>query len=388
MKKMISLICGIMMVCACSVAYMPVQAVSHTFESTQTDEWYNALLDNEMVQWYQDADGVIYCAEDGIDATFDPYIPNPGTFDRSDILLALMRKYPDSLFAVQLDSWCGEDSVGMRERENWYLQENGIEFYTAKEGVCVTKYAVLNTKQLEDFPVYENVGYLIRLAKKSDIGGFANEKSIQPDIESIFVLSGDINSDGEVELVDAIYLQKYLLNEAALDSKQWKAADLNHDESVDVFDLGLLKRTLIHTFEDSRTDEWYDEFLENEREQWYQSNDGVFYCSDEGIGMTFDPYIPNPGTCDRSQLLLALMHKYPDSQFAVQLNSWCDDDSPDTRHKERAYLNENGIAFQIGSEGVCEIKYAVLNVDQLENFPVYEKAGYLIGLAKKDRYVQ
>ena len=194
------------------------------------------------------------------------------------------------------------------------------------------------------------------------------------------VQAGDVNVDGELSVTDVISLQKYVLNLTAYNSAQMQAADLNKDNEVDVYDLGLLKHTLLHTFEDERTNDAYEKYLDQEfvKEQWYQGEDGVIYFSDDLGDVQFEPYMPNQGTCDRSQLLLALMYKYPDSKFAAQINSWCED-----REAEHNYLRENGVNFDIVQEGVHEIMYAVLTADQLNNFPVYETAGYQIGLSKK-----
>ena len=215
----------------------------------------------------------------------------------------------------------------------------------------------------------------------ADKQSVVEESTQQSDTElTAAVQIGDINSDGEVDVTDAISLQKYLLKMTSYNVAQYQAADLNHDDAVDVFDLGLLKRTLLHTFEDERPGEEYEKFLEGEfvKELWYQGDDGVIYFSDDCGDVQFDPYVPNPGTCDRSYLLLALMYKYPDSKFAAQINSWCED-----REAEHAYLRENGVDFTLVQEGVHEIMFAVLNAEQLDNFPVYETAGYQIGLSKK-----
>ena len=34
---------------------------------------------------------------------FEPYIANPGTYDRSDLLLSLARIHPESKFLVKID---------------------------------------------------------------------------------------------------------------------------------------------------------------------------------------------------------------------------------------------------------------------------------------------
>ena len=53
-------------------------------------------------------------------------------------------------------------------------------------------------------------------------------------------LSGDVNDDGEIGVVDIVMLQKWLLGEGKLSNAP--LSDLNADGIVDVFDLALLKR--------------------------------------------------------------------------------------------------------------------------------------------------
>ena len=60
-------------------------------------------------------------------------------------------------------------------------------------------------------------------------------------------VSGDVNADEELNILDAILMQKYLLCMEALTAEQCSAADLNGDGCVDVFDLALLKRELLKT---------------------------------------------------------------------------------------------------------------------------------------------
>ena len=118
--------------------------------------------------WYEE-DGVIYCHNR---IEFSPYIPNAGTCDRMEILLALMYKYPDKQFAVEIMNWFDEATKENCTKENWqqecnYLRENGIDFYSVKEHMEIdsdvvfydTKFAILTAEQLNSFPVYEKAGY-------------------------------------------------------------------------------------------------------------------------------------------------------------------------------------------------------------------------------------
>lgn len=58
-------------------------------------------------------------------------------------------------------------------------------------------------------------------------------------------IKGDINSDGEFNISDAVLLQKWILAESNAKLADWKAADLCEDGKLDVFDLCMMKRMLV-----------------------------------------------------------------------------------------------------------------------------------------------
>ena len=59
-------------------------------------------------------------------------------------------------------------------------------------------------------------------------------------------VAGDVNDDGELNVIDVIILQKWLLSVPDTELKNWKAADLCEDNKIDVFDLCLMKRELLN----------------------------------------------------------------------------------------------------------------------------------------------
>ncbi|MCR4646046.1 MAG: hypothetical protein K5695_11690 [Oscillospiraceae bacterium] len=59
--------------------------------------------------------------------------------------------------------------------------------------------------------------------------------------------SGDVNADGVSDLTDVILLQKWLLAVPDTHLPDWKAGDLNKDDHLDIFDLGLMKRALFES---------------------------------------------------------------------------------------------------------------------------------------------
>ena len=59
------------------------------------------------------------------------------------------------------------------------------------------------------------------------------------------VVKGDVNSDGELNIADAVLLQKWLLAFSDTNLTDWNRADLYRDGRLDVFDLCLMKKELI-----------------------------------------------------------------------------------------------------------------------------------------------
>jgi len=57
---------------------------------------------------------------------------------------------------------------------------------------------------------------------------------------------GDLNSDGQITIIDAVSLQKYLHSKQKITQEQYALADVNGDGMVNVYDLILLKRKLIY----------------------------------------------------------------------------------------------------------------------------------------------
>lgn len=64
------------------------------------------------------------------------------------------------------------------------------------------------------------------------------------------VVKGDVNSDGELNIADAVLLQKWLLAFPDTNLPDWNRADLYRDGRLDVFDLCLMKRALIEKMND------------------------------------------------------------------------------------------------------------------------------------------
>ena len=63
--------------------------------------------------------------------------------------------------------------------------------------------------------------------------------------DTAFIM-GDVNDDGSFGVSDVVLLQRWLLAVPDTHLANWKAADFCEDNKLDVFDLTLMKRTLIY----------------------------------------------------------------------------------------------------------------------------------------------
>lgn len=111
-----------------------------------------------------------------------------------------------------------------------------------KDGSYAVQTAVSNGASSLD--VYE-----ISLADGANIcqwnywGGDGQKFVIEPAQESVKVIIGDVNADGQFNIADAVAMQKYLINAGTL--TDWTVGDMNADEIINIFDLVLMKRLLI-----------------------------------------------------------------------------------------------------------------------------------------------
>lgn len=59
------------------------------------------------------------------------------------------------------------------------------------------------------------------------------------------ILYGDVNGDGEINILDIVTLKRYMLDMTTLDGAYYKAADANRDGSVGILDIVALKKNIL-----------------------------------------------------------------------------------------------------------------------------------------------
>lgn len=98
---------------------------------------------------------------------------------------------------------------------------------------------VINADNVNGLTIENNV---IRDCENYFIGEHCKNVKVE---SNAFLTKGDVNADGEFNVVDVVILQKWLL--AVPDTKlaDWKSADLCSDNRLDVFDLCMMKREIL-----------------------------------------------------------------------------------------------------------------------------------------------
>ena len=74
---------------------------------------------------------------------------------------------------------------------------------------------------------------------------YQNAASVPEEPVTVDPIRGDVNSDGVFDVTDVVLLQKWLLSVPDTHLADWKNGDFYEDDSLDVFDLALMKRSLV-----------------------------------------------------------------------------------------------------------------------------------------------
>ena len=135
-------------------------------------------------------------------------------------VIALQRwtSEPSLWHAVQPSYFNGDKAVFLASDIQSAFDELGIG-YSDIDGISISPYG--GTLTASDIKLLVNSG---------------SKESIQ----------GDVNADGEFNVVDLVLLQKWLLAVPNTQLAEWKAADLCEDNRLDVFDRCLVRRKLIY----------------------------------------------------------------------------------------------------------------------------------------------
>lgn len=137
------------------------------------------------------------------------------------------------ILALCNDSWGNWTEINAYDID----EEAGIAYYS-HEAITKAWGSDLSTAA----HLFARAGVNMTIYQISSIA--AAELVTDPDVpeEPDQHLSGDVNLDNEVTVVDVVLLQKYLLGEATLTKEAYDCADVNTDEAVNGMDLSRLRQ--------------------------------------------------------------------------------------------------------------------------------------------------
>jgi len=130
---------------------------------------------------------------------------------------------------VALQKWSGDPPV-------WKAVQ---PFYSNGDKACFLASDILSALEELDM-TYDDLD-AIRLSPYGNTIALTNAKILTK--SSGEMLSGDVNLDGEFNTVDLIALVKWLHHGESL--ANWKAADLNQDQQLNIYDFILMKKQLL-----------------------------------------------------------------------------------------------------------------------------------------------
>ncbi len=144
-----------------------------------------------------------------------------------------------STFYSLVQSTDGEKMVAMTENDSIPSLENLLKDKASWLYFCPWYMNYLTSEQnnpAENLKEIYNSEYCITLDELPDLKSYpmADEGTSQ-------VVVGDVNLDGNIDILDIVALKKYILNSTSLTAIQKKSADVNSDSEINVSDVSLLK---------------------------------------------------------------------------------------------------------------------------------------------------
>ena len=208
------------------VAYEYFEKSTKPFETSveYTNSMMNARVSNGSYAIYKPDESVEFSGEN------------------SDYTLSMVLNedyYPTDWYQVEINGYNSESAKLSVCNDGYIISgdalENGV-FITASNRKSMVRFNLMTN--YDSVLIYEKANKTLAAKIDTDYDGI---------YESDFVPEyiGDITQDNNVGVIDVVALQKYLLNQNSISATQYISSDLNTDGNVDVFDLALLKRTVL-----------------------------------------------------------------------------------------------------------------------------------------------
>lgn len=94
-----------------------------------------------------------------------------------------------------------------------------------------------------------NQASVVNNSKVCDVTGIAGFEKVSVDASTVFVgdvTLGDVNMDGDITVVDATEVQKYVVQLVAFTNDQFTAADVDHDSTITVKDATTIQKFVVN----------------------------------------------------------------------------------------------------------------------------------------------
>lgn len=132
-----------------------------------------------------------------------------------------------------------DDASLLQTDEGYILRSDTLtEFSVTVDDGDLIRGRSYDLNDLDSVLIFEQDDRSVGLAADMDKNG-SYETVLQE------IANGDVNNDNVLTIADIVLLQEWLLAVPDTHLVNWKAADMNYDSKLDVFDLCLMKRALL-----------------------------------------------------------------------------------------------------------------------------------------------
>lgn len=131
--------------------------------------------------------------------------------------------------------------------KSYLSADDTVTIQLEKSGVAVYETTVKGNSTDYSISGVANGTYTMRVSKKSHADGEYTVKVSSADVTQnveIFPI-GDVNSDGDISVVDATLVQKYIVGLEKLTDLQKKSAEVNGDGEISVVDATLIQKYIV-----------------------------------------------------------------------------------------------------------------------------------------------
>jgi len=224
-------------------------------------EWLMESYPADVVMLQIGTNDILSSANEGIGERLEllidtvlNYIPEDGLLYVSTIpyMDADVTNYTDAYTVEEMDKAVDDYNAQVREIISRKLAE-GKPIAQADINSVLTKEDLLdgvhpNATGYEKMGAYWYGKLTEYINGKSDTPTETTEPTTEPEVITPTgrdIITGDVNTDDNVNLQDVILLQKYLLGKEKLFRDGYLSADMNYDDIVNIYDLIQLKRQLL-----------------------------------------------------------------------------------------------------------------------------------------------